>query len=74
MNRYKWIAERVEDERASIVGGGMEFFMINTGFYDKVTVLEAEKRAYENSPEAQAVREALNPWRNKDAEATKTPP
>ncbi|KAG2258903.1 hypothetical protein Bca52824_078197 [Brassica carinata] len=40
---------------------------------DKVTVLEAEKRAYENSPEAQAVREALNPWRNKDAEATKTP-
>ena len=52
----------------------------NLGFYlpkladDKVTVLEAEKRAYENSPEAQAVREALNPWRNKDAEATKTPP
>uniref|UniRef100_M4CTY7 Uncharacterized protein n=1 Tax=Brassica campestris TaxID=3711 RepID=M4CTY7_BRACM len=81
---------------SAIVGGGMEFFMINTGFSslvwfilvlmktlgfylpkladDKVTVLEAEKRAYENSPEAQAVREALNPWRNKDAEATKTPP
>ncbi|KAG5386572.1 hypothetical protein IGI04_038042 [Brassica rapa subsp. trilocularis] len=57
---------------SAIVGGGMEFFMINTD--DKVTVLEAEKRAYENSPEAQAVREALNPWRNKDAEATKTPP
>ncbi|KAL0866095.1 hypothetical protein Bca101_045213 [Brassica carinata] len=48
---------------SAIIGGGMEFFMINTGFYDKVTVLEAEKRAYENSPEAQAMREALNPWR-----------
>ncbi|KAJ0246424.1 DNA mismatch repair protein [Hirschfeldia incana] len=58
---------------SAIIGGGMEFFMIKTGFYDKVTVLEAEKRAYENSPEAQAVREALNPWRNKDAQATKTP-
>ncbi|XP_056174787.1 uncharacterized protein LOC130134558 [Syzygium oleosum] len=37
--------------------------------YDKVTVLESEKRAWENSPEAQAVREALNPWTNHDAEA-----
>ncbi|KAL9273615.1 hypothetical protein AKJ16_DCAP00792 [Drosera capensis] len=30
---------------------------------DKVTALESEKRAWENSPEAQAVKEALNPWR-----------
>lgn len=36
---------------------------------DKVTVLESEKLAWENSPEAQAVREALNPWRNRDAVA-----
>lgn len=34
---------------------------------DKVTVLESEKIAWENSPEAQAIREALNPWRNHDA-------
>jgi len=40
---------------------------------DKVTVIEAERRALENSPEAQAIREALNPWRNKDAETSKTP-
>lgn len=40
---------------------------------DKVTVIEAERRALENSPEAQAMREALNPWRNKDAETSKTP-
>ncbi|MFS8014582.1 hypothetical protein Hanom_Chr15g01346201 [Helianthus anomalus] len=39
--------------------------------YDKVTVLESEKRAWENSPEAQAMREALNPWRNTDANARK---
>ncbi|KAK4266473.1 hypothetical protein QN277_027387 [Acacia crassicarpa] len=39
--------------------------------YDKVTVLESEKRAWENSPEAQAVREALNPWKHLDAEKTK---
>ncbi|KAK3417760.1 hypothetical protein EUGRSUZ_H03709, partial [Eucalyptus grandis] len=39
--------------------------------YDKVTELESEKRAWENSPEAQAVREALNPWRNRDAESKK---
>ncbi|MFS8014559.1 hypothetical protein Hanom_Chr15g01345941 [Helianthus anomalus] len=38
---------------------------------DKVTVLESEKRAWENSPEAQAMREALNPWRNTDANARK---
>ncbi|CAH2069599.1 unnamed protein product [Thlaspi arvense] len=54
---------------SAIIGGGMEYFMIKTD--DKVTVLEAEKRAYEDSPEAQATREALNPWRNKDAETSK---
>ncbi|CAK9329024.1 unnamed protein product [Citrullus colocynthis] len=36
---------------------------------DKVTVLESEKLAWENSPEAQAIREALNPWRNSNAAA-----
>lgn len=36
---------------------------------DKVTVLESEKLAWENSPEAQAIREALNPWRTRDAAA-----
>ncbi|KAF9607418.1 hypothetical protein IFM89_035556 [Coptis chinensis] len=35
---------------------------------DKVTVLESEKRAWENSAEAQAIRDALNPWRNLDTE------
>ncbi|KAK9288841.1 hypothetical protein L1049_017307 [Liquidambar formosana] len=50
----------------------MEFFMIKTGFYDKVTVLELEKRAWESSPEAQAMKEALNPWRHHDAEERKT--
>ena len=35
---------------------------------DKVTVLESEKRAWESSPEAQAIREALNPWKNQDSE------
>ncbi|KAF9681849.1 hypothetical protein SADUNF_Sadunf05G0045700 [Salix dunnii] len=38
---------------------------------DKVTVLESEKRAWESSPEAQAIREALNPWRNHDTEQRK---
>ncbi|KAH1227564.1 hypothetical protein GmHk_10G027778 [Glycine max] len=38
---------------------------------DKVTVLESEKRAWENSPDAQAIREALNPWRQIDTEKTK---
>jgi hypothetical protein len=37
---------------------------------DKVTVLESEKRALENSPEAQAIREALNPWRHVDTKET----
>lgn len=27
-----------------VVGGCMELFMIHTGFYDKVTVIEAERR------------------------------
>ncbi|KAL6193837.1 hypothetical protein ACLB2K_034921 [Fragaria x ananassa] len=56
---------------SALIGASMEFFMIKTGFYDKVTVLESEKRAWESSPEAQAVREALNPWRNHDVEAKK---
>uniref|UniRef100_A0ACD6AQS5 Uncharacterized protein n=1 Tax=Avena sativa TaxID=4498 RepID=A0ACD6AQS5_AVESA len=44
------------------IGAAMELFMIHTGFYEKVTMLESEKRAWESSPEAQAMREALNPW------------
>ncbi|KAK4266474.1 hypothetical protein QN277_027387 [Acacia crassicarpa] len=56
---------------SALIGASMELFMIKTGFYDKVTVLESEKRAWENSPEAQAVREALNPWKHLDAEKTK---
>lgn len=39
------------------------------GTDDKVTVIESERLAWENSPEAQAIREALNPWRNGDAAA-----
>ena len=35
---------------------------------DKVTVLESEKRAWESSPDAQAIRDALNPWRKNDTE------
>ncbi|KAM7463031.1 hypothetical protein LguiA_031152 [Lonicera macranthoides] len=56
---------------SAMVGGSMEFFMLKTGFYDKVTVLESEKKAWESSPEAQAMREALNPWRNHEAPAAK---
>ncbi|KAF7837168.1 uncharacterized protein G2W53_005650 [Senna tora] len=56
---------------SALIGASMELFMINTAFYDKVTVLESEKRAWENSPGAQAVREALNPWKHLDAERTK---
>ncbi|KAF5452408.1 hypothetical protein F2P56_027408 [Juglans regia] len=56
---------------SALVGASMEFFMIKTGFYDKVTVLESEKRAWETSPESQAIREALNPWRNHDTQARK---
>ncbi|XP_010914401.2 uncharacterized protein [Elaeis guineensis] len=52
-------------------GAAMELFMIHTGFYDKVTVLESEKRAWESSPEAQAIKEALNPWRKLDEESEK---
>ncbi|XP_078154691.1 DNA mismatch repair protein [Carex rostrata] len=56
---------------SAMVGAAMELFMIHTGFYDKVTVLESEKRAWESSPEGQAVKEALNPWRKHDEEAQK---
>ncbi|XP_010240866.2 PREDICTED: uncharacterized protein LOC104585618 [Nelumbo nucifera] len=56
---------------SALIGASMEFFMIQTGFYDKVTVLESEKRAWENSPEAQAIREALNPWGEHDRETRK---
>ncbi|CAL0323379.1 unnamed protein product [Lupinus luteus] len=55
---------------SALVGASMELFMIKTGFYDQVTALESEKRAWENSPEAQAMREAVNPWRRIDAEGT----
>ncbi|KAL4202567.1 hypothetical protein AMTRI_Chr02g221730 [Amborella trichopoda] len=51
---------------SALCGASMELFMIHTGFYDKVTVLEAEKRAWEASPEAQAAKEGLNPWRKHD--------
>ncbi|RZC55453.1 hypothetical protein C5167_014307, partial [Papaver somniferum] len=40
---------------------------------DQVTALESEKRAYENSPEAQAVKEALNPWRYRQEQAKEKP-
>ncbi|CAO2140576.1 unnamed protein product, partial [Urochloa humidicola] len=53
------------------IGAAMELFMIHTGFYEKVTVLESEKRAWESSPEAQAMREALNPWRKHDEQQKK---
>ncbi|PKU77456.1 uncharacterized protein LOC110108733 [Dendrobium catenatum] len=56
---------------SALVGASMELFMIHTGFYDKVTVLESEKRAWESSPEAQAMKEALNPWRRLDEEKSK---
>ncbi|GAA0141607.1 DNA metabolism protein [Lithospermum erythrorhizon] len=58
---------------STVVGGSMEMFMIKTGFYDKVTILEAEKREWENSPEAQAMREALNPWNKQKAETRESP-
>lgn len=38
---------------------------------DKVTALESEKRAWESSGEAQAIRDALNPWRKVDEESQK---
>ncbi|KAG2555545.1 hypothetical protein PVAP13_8NG004001 [Panicum virgatum] len=46
------------------IGAAMELFM-------KVTVLESEKRAWESSPEAQAMREVLNPWRKHDEQQKK---
>ncbi|KAJ6990965.1 hypothetical protein NC653_019264 [Populus alba x Populus x berolinensis] len=39
--------------------------------YDKVTVLESDRRSWGSSPEAQAIGEALNPWRNHDTEERK---
>ncbi|PVH33435.1 hypothetical protein PAHAL_8G003600 [Panicum hallii] len=53
------------------IGGAMELFMIHTSFYEKVTVLETEKRAWKSSPEAQAMREALNPWCKHDEQHKK---
>ncbi|KAK8943992.1 hypothetical protein KSP40_PGU001483 [Platanthera guangdongensis] len=53
---------------SALIGASMELFMIHTGFYDKVTALESEKRAWESSAEAQALREARNPWRRLDEE------
>ncbi|PAN15728.1 hypothetical protein PAHAL_3G002900 [Panicum hallii] len=53
------------------IGAAMELFMIHTGFYEKVTVLESEKRAWGSSPEAQAMREALNPWCKHDEQHKK---
>ncbi|KAG6384330.1 hypothetical protein SASPL_155862 [Salvia splendens] len=55
---------------SAMVGGSMELFMIKTD--DKVAVLESEKRAWESSPEAQAMRDALNPWRHQGKEAEKS--
>ncbi|XP_042390857.1 uncharacterized protein LOC121982059 [Zingiber officinale] len=57
---------------SALIGASMEVFMIHTGFYDKVTVLESEKRAWESTPEAQAIRDALNPWRERDDAARKS--
>ncbi|KAH7676812.1 hypothetical protein IHE45_07G041800 [Dioscorea alata] len=56
---------------SAVIGGCMEVFMIHTGFYDKVTVLESEKRAWESSAEAQAIRDALNPWKDHDKNTKK---
>ncbi|KAK1291543.1 hypothetical protein QJS10_CPB17g01480 [Acorus calamus] len=56
---------------SALCGASMELFMINTGFYDKVTDLEVEKREWDSSPETQAIREALNPWRKQDSETKK---
>ncbi|KAL3727478.1 hypothetical protein ACJRO7_032240 [Eucalyptus globulus] len=51
----------------------VSFWMRKASFsqllYDRATVLESEKWAWENSAEAQAIREALTTWRNHDAEA-----
>lgn len=49
---------------SAMIGVSMELFIIKIGFYDKLTVLKEEKRAWESSPEAKAIREALNPWRH----------
>ena len=49
---YKFYAKLVP--LCFTVGAGMEFFMIKTGFYDKVTEIEAEKIA-----EQDAKREAF---------------
>ncbi|KAF3789804.1 hypothetical protein EJ110_NYTH17699 [Nymphaea thermarum] len=54
---------------SALCGASMEYFMIKTD--DKVTVLEAEKRAWETTPEAQAIKDALNPWQKHDMETRK---
>ncbi|KAK2646610.1 hypothetical protein Ddye_021805 [Dipteronia dyeriana] len=50
----------------------IRYFQLLVEDDDKVTVLESEKRAWETSPEALAVKEALNPWRKHDEEAGKS--
>lgn len=50
----------------------LSFLIFSNCADDKVTELEAEKRAWENSPEAEARREALNPWRHLDNPAKKS--
>ncbi|KAL5701495.1 hypothetical protein ACHQM5_026823 [Ranunculus cassubicifolius] len=59
---------------SALVGASMEFFMVKTDFYKQALVLESEKRAWENSPEAQAKRDALNPWRKLDSNDNTTAP
>lgn len=44
---------------SAICGAAMELFMIKTGFYEKVTAIEAERRAELQA--AQATHEAIAP-------------
>jgi hypothetical protein len=57
-----------------MIGMALIFLFFSAWLYttdEKVTVLESEKRAWESSPEAQAMREALNPWRKHDEQQKK---
>jgi hypothetical protein len=57
-----------------MIGMALIFLFFSAWLYttdEKVTVLESEKRAWESCPEAQAMREALNPWRKHDEQQKK---
>ncbi|KAJ8768288.1 hypothetical protein K2173_021228 [Erythroxylum novogranatense] len=52
----------------ALVGAFMELFMIKTGFCVRL-LLYIPSLLVQSSPEVQAMKEALNPWRKLDSDA-----